>query len=141
MLWPEKAVAKENDDSCVLLITDGKHKVLLTGDISKKVEAKLMQQYPQLRADVLVVPHHGSKTSSSHAFITQLQPKLAIVSAGFLNRWHMPVTEVVQRYQHNNIQLLNSAASGQFIINFSEKGIVKQTYRDDLWPFWFANPL
>lgn len=139
VLWPEKAVAKENDDSCVLLISDGKHKVLLTGDISKKIEAKLMHKYPKLRADVLVVPHHGSKTSSSNAFIAQLDPQLAIASAGFLNRWHMPVAEVVKRYQVNNTQLLNSAESGQIIINFSEKGITKQTYHDDLWPFWFAN--
>lgn len=140
MLWPENKVAKENDDSCVLLITDGKHRVLLTGDISKKTEAKLLQKYPKLVADILVVPHHGSKTSSSDAFISQLNPKIAIVSAGFLNRWHMPVSEVIQRYQTNNIELLNSAKSGQIVINFSEKGITKRTYHDDLWPFWFANP-
>jgi len=139
MLWPEKVIAKENDDSCVLLISDGKHKVLLTGDISKKVEAKLIVQYPQLQADILVVPHHGSKTSSSNAFISQLKPQFAIVSAGFLNRWHMPVVDVVQRYQANNIQLLNSAKSGQIIISFAEKGIRYQTYHDDLWPFWFSN--
>ncbi len=138
MLWPEKIRGKKNDDSCVLLISDGKHKVLLTGDISKKVEAKLIQQYPQLQADILMVPHHGSKTSSSNAFITRLKPKLAIVSAGFLNRWRMPVSEVVNRYQNNNIQLLNSAESGQITLNFSDKGINLQTYHDDFWPFWFV---
>jgi len=68
-----------------------------------------------------------------------LKPKLAIVSAGFLNRWRMPVREVTNRYQGHNIELVNSAESGQIIINFSEKGMTKQTYRDDLWPFWFAN--
>lgn len=139
MLWPEQRVAKENDDSCVLLVSDGQHRVLLTGDISKKVEAKLMSQYPQLHADILVVPHHGSKTSSSEDFISQLNPKFAIVSAGFLNRWHMPVTDVVKRYKENDVQLLNSAEVGQIILNFSEKGITKQTYHGDLWPFWFAN--
>ncbi|OUR59635.1 DNA internalization-related competence protein ComEC/Rec2 [Colwellia sp. 39_35_sub15_T18] len=139
MLWPESRVAKENDDSCVLLITDGKHKVLLTGDISKKVEAELIRKYPQLQADILVVPHHGSKTSSSAEFIAQLNPKIAIVSAGFLNRWGMPVAEVVKRYQQHNVPLFNSAESGQVIIKFSKKGMVKQTYHDDLWPFWFAN--
>lgn len=139
MLWPEKIVAKENDDSCVVLISDGKHKVLLTGDISKKVEAKLMQQYPALRADILVVPHHGSKTSSSEAFIRQLSPTLAINSAGFLNRWRMPVAEVTKRYQKNNVQLVNSAETGQTVMSFSQKGMSKQTYQRDLWPFWFAN--
>jgi len=139
VLWPDQAVSKENDDSCVLLLTDGRHKVLLTGDISKKIEGKLIKQYPELRVDVLVVPHHGSKTSSSAAFISQLKPEFAIVSAGFLNRWHMPVLDVIKRYQEKNIQLLNSAESGQIIINFSEKGIIKQTYHDNLWPFWFAS--
>jgi len=138
ILWPEKPVAKENDDSCVLLVSDGKHKVLLTGDISKKTEKKLIEKYPQLQADILIVPHHGSKTSSSESFIKQINPNLAIVSAGFLNRWHMPVAEVVQRYQDNNIDLINTSNVGQIIIDFSELGITQQTYRDDLWPFWFA---
>jgi competence protein ComEC len=139
VLWPEKAVSKENDDSCVLLITDGKHKLLLTGDISKQTERKIIQQYPQLSADVLIVPHHGSKTSSSNEFISQLKPTFAIVSAGYLNRWKMPVSDVTKRYQYHKIHLLNSAESGQIIIGFSEKGITKQTYNTDLWPFWFAN--
>jgi len=90
---------------------------------------------------VLIVPHHGSKTSSSDVFISKLKPKLSIVSAGFLNRWHMPVSDVTKRYQERNIQLLNSADSGQIIINFSEKGITQHTYHDNLWPFWFANTL
>ena len=139
MLWPDKVVSKENDDSCVLLISDQKYKVLLTGDMSKQIENKLIQQYPQLQVDVLVVPHHGSKTSSSAAFIDQLTPTFAIVSAGFLNRWHMPVFEVIKRYQEKNSQLINTAESGQIIIDFSEKGITNYTYHDNLWPFWFAN--
>ncbi|MBL4940778.1 MAG: DNA internalization-related competence protein ComEC/Rec2 [Colwellia sp.] len=139
MLWPPTVVGEKNNDSCVLLISDGKHMVLLTGDISKKVEAKLIEEYPKLNVDVLVVPHHGSKTSSSAVFISHINPQLAIVSSGFLNRWRMPVADVVKRYQESNIQLLNSAESGQIIINFSEKGITRQTYRDDLWPFWFAS--
>lgn len=138
MLWPNKHVAKENDESCVVLISDGLHKVLLTGDISKKIETILMQLYPTLIADVLIVPHHGSKTSSSAEFIAQLKPKVAVVSAGFLNRWRMPVDEVTKRYHQYNVPLLNSAESGQIIFNFSEKGMFTQTYHNELWPFWFA---
>lgn len=139
MLWPKNRVSKENDDSCVLLISDGKHNVLLTGDISKKVEASLLQQYPKLRADILIVPHHGSKTSSSELFINKLQPSVAVVSAGYLNRWHMPVTEVVQRYEQHKIELLNTAMSGQIIFTMSEQGISKRSYYRDFWPFWFAH--
>ncbi len=141
MLWPHQALGKENDDSCVLLISDGKHQVLLTGDISRKVEEKLLKQYPSLNADILIVPHHGSKTSSSNNFIKQINPKLAVVSAGFLNRWHMPVESVVQRYQANNIELLNTAVTGQILINFSASEVNIRTYQHDLWPFWFANTL
>ncbi len=138
MLWPKEVVSEENNDSCVLLINDGKQSVLLTGDITKKVEASLLKQYPHLRADILIVPHHGSKTSSSDLFIKKLSPLVAVVSAGYLNRWNMPVDEVVQRYKQNNVELLNTAISGQIIFNMSVSGIKKQSYYDDLWPFWFA---
>ena len=139
MLWPKNIASKENDDSCVVLISDGKHRVLLTGDISKKVEAELIEHYPKLSADILIVPHHGSKTSSSELFISTLNPSLAVVSAGYLNRWHMPVTEVVRRYQQYNIELLNTAELGQIIFSISEQGIIQQSYYRDLWPFWFAH--
>jgi competence protein ComEC len=139
MLWPKEVQGQENDDSCVILITDGKHKVLLTGDISKKVEAQLIRDYPMLSADILMVPHHGSKTSSSYQFIQQVKPTLAIVSAGFLNRWNMPVVDVVKRYEKINSQLLNTAEVGQININITEQGISLKTYRDHFWPFWFAN--
>ena len=139
MLWPKNIVSKENDDSCVLLISDGKHSVLLTGDISKKIETALLQEYPKLSTDILIVPHHGSKTSSSDLFITTLQPSFAVASAGYLNRWHMPVTEVVQRYKQHNVKLLNTAKSGQIIFTMSAQGISKRSYYRDLWPFWFAH--
>lgn len=131
---------QKNDDSCVILISDSQgNKLLLTGDISSKVEQQLLQLYPQLNVDILQVPHHGSKTSSSQAFIRQLSPEIAVVSAGYLNRWHMPVAIVSQRYHDGNIQLLNSAELGQVIIIFDEKGINKQTYVEDLRPFWFSH--
>lgn len=139
MLWPKMIVSKENDDSCVLLISDGEHSVLLTGDISKKVEAELLQQYPTISADILIVPHHGSKTSSSDLFITTVNPSFSVASAGYLNRWHMPVVEVVQRYQKHDVELLTTAQSGQIIFTMSGGGISKQSYYRDLWPFWFAH--
>lgn len=139
MLWPRDVVSKKNDDSCVILITDGKQSVLLTGDITKKVEAKLLQQYPSFNTDILVVPHHGSKTSSSDKFITTLSPTVAVVSAGYLNRWNMPVPEVVKRFKQQDVELLTTAKSGQIIFNLSKEGISKQSYYRDLWPFWFAH--
>ena len=142
MLWPQTLQGKENDDSCVLLVSTPRYKVLLTGDISKKTEQALIKMYPHLSADVLIVPHHGSKTSSSRNFISHISPQIAVVSAGFLNRWQMPVDEVVRRYEQENIELINTAKVGQVIINLSnqdiKQGIKVQNYHDDLWPFWFA---
>lgn len=139
MLWPKDKVSDENDDSCVVIISDGKYSVLLTGDISNKVELALINQYSKLTTDILIVPHHGSKTSSSNLFISTLKPAFAVVSAGYLNRWHMPVAEVVRRYQQHNIELLNTASLGQIIFTISEEGIRQQSYNRDLWPFWFAH--
>ncbi|WP_057831529.1 DNA internalization-related competence protein ComEC/Rec2 [Colwellia sp. TT2012] len=131
---------QKNDDSCVILITDSTgNKLLLTGDISAKVERQLLKLYPQLKVDILQVPHHGSKTSSSQAFLYQLSPQIALVSAGYLNRWHMPVASVSQRYLDGNIVLLNSADLGQIIVTIDEQGISKQSYVDDLRPFWFSH--
>jgi competence protein ComEC len=131
---------QKNDDSCVILISDQQgHKLLLTGDISSKVEQQLLVLYPLLSVDTLQVPHHGSKTSSSQAFLSQLAPKIAVVSAGYLNRWYMPVTEVRQRYYDGKITLLNSAELGQIIMTIDEKGIRTQSYVDDLRPFWFSH--
>ena len=103
------------------------------------MERQLLRLYPQLSVDILQVPHHGSKTSSSQAFIRQLSPEIALVSAGYLNRWYMPVAAVRQRYHDENIQLLNSAELGQVIITFDESGISRQTYVQDLRPFWFSH--
>jgi len=146
VLWPIKgasahvltSVQKQgNDDSCVLLISDGQHKVLLTGDISAKVETKLLDLYPDLTVDVMTVPHHGSKTSSSKAFIKQLSPDIALVSTGYLNRWHMPVSSVVSRYNEENVKLLNTATLGQIILTFTDDGVVSHNYQQNLRPFWF----
>ena len=149
ILWPlawdssDESVNRgkqKNDDSCVILISDQQGTtLLLTGDISSKVEQKLLKFYPQLSVDILQVPHHGSKTSSSQEFLSQLSPKVALVSAGYLNRWHMPVPIVSQRYQDGNIQLLNSAQLGQIIITVNEEGIRTQSYVNDLRPFWFSH--
>jgi len=135
-----KVTKQKNDDSCVVLISgENGRKVLLTGDISSKIERKLLTNYPQLKVDVLQVPHHGSKTSSSQAFITQLSPQLAVVSAGYLNRWYMPSAQIRKRYQDENISLKNSAEVGQVIFTIEEQGISMKNYVDDFRPFWFSH--
>ena len=79
-LWPPKEMAAQskNDSSCVLRLSLGEVSILLTGDVSKDIEQHLMKLYPQLTADVLLLGHHGSQTSSSLRFLQQLQPALEI---------------------------------------------------------------
>jgi len=147
MLWPVVKKGKDNDDSCVLKISDGQHRVLLTGDISKLVEAELITQYistksngkNKLQAEILIAPHHGSKTSSSLAFIEAVAPKTVIFSAGYLNRWHMPVAAIVDRYHKKNIKSYNTAERGMITVEFSTTKTKIKQYRRDTWPFWFAN--
>ena len=91
--------AKPNAVSCVLRIGNGRATALLAGDIERLQEAALVARVPQsLRADVLLAPHHGSKTSSSAAFLDAVQPRIAFVQAGYRNRFGHPATEVTARY-------------------------------------------
>nr|WP_277816412.1 DNA internalization-related competence protein ComEC/Rec2 [Neptunicella marina] len=140
LLWPPAALKEsENNRSCVIHISDGHHSVLFAGDIERKSELELVEKTPiQLKADILLVPHHGSKSSSSTAFIQRVMPEFAVFSTGYLNRWQFPRPEVVKRYKDNHIVTLNTAKTGQisFII---ERTIKVKTFRKDTLPYWYAN--
>ena len=104
---------KPNALSCVLRISDGRRSVLLTGDIERAQEAELVARLgPQLRSDVLVVPHHGSRTSSSDALLDAVQPRLAIFQSGYRNRFGHPAAEVLARYRERGIATRVSPACG-----------------------------
>ena len=107
--------AKPNALSCVLRISSGHRAVLLAGDIEEAQEAQLVADGAPLRADVLLVPHHGSKTSSSAAFLQAVKPSLAIVQSGYRNRFGHPAASVVERYRQQNIQLIDSPHCGAFL--------------------------
>ncbi len=146
VLSPKEDSVASNDDSCVIKISDGLHSVLLTGDISQRIELQLVkvhQSAPQLMgklaSNILVVPHHGSKSSSSPEFISAVAPEFAIFSSGFLNRWQMPTKEVVERYHRQGVTSYNTAEHGMLRLNIGKQGIKVQPYRQQLWPFWFAN--
>jgi len=134
---------KNNDDSCVIKVSDGKRSVLLTGDISKRVERQLVNEHKQgninLNADVLVAPHHGSKTSSSYDFISTASAKSVIFSTGYLNRWHMPNKSVIERYKTANYRIYNTADDGMVEISILDEKLKIRSYRKDLWAFWMAN--
>ncbi len=100
-----------NDSSCVISISSGDNRLLLSGDISNNVESRLIGD--GLRAhQVLLVPHHGSKTSSSLDFIKQLRPDVAIATASLGNRFDFPRPEVRQRYQEMHSRFWSTGECG-----------------------------
>jgi competence protein ComEC len=102
----------DNEASCVLLVTVGQSRVLLTGDIEREAEAQILRQNDPGPVDVLVIPHHGSRTSSSQAFAAATRPRWALVSAGYRNRWGFPREDIVARWEESGATVLNTASSG-----------------------------
>ena len=109
---PPDAAWEGNNASCVLEVATGQHKLLITGDIETPVEATLLEKRFIGPVNAVIVPHHGSRTSSSPDFVRRLKPELAIVSAGFGNRWGFPKDDVVRRWEHAGARLLETATSG-----------------------------
>ena len=112
-LDPAAPVRKANAQSCVLRVraADG-HGALLAGDIEQPQEAQLLANGADLRADVLLVPHHGSKTSSSAAFLAAVAPRFAVVQAGYRNRFGHPAPEVVARLQAQGSTVVDTTRCG-----------------------------
>ena len=115
---------KSNAMSCVLRISNGAQAALLAGDIEQAQEARLVAA-GKLKSDLLLVPHHGSKTSSSGAFLDAVQPQIALVQAGYRNRFGHPADLVMDRYQARHIQVFDSAHCGAATWNSSVPGAVK----------------
>jgi competence protein ComEC len=102
-----------NARSCVLRIHAQGQTVLLAADIEALQEKALVDRMGEsLQADVLLVPHHGSKTSSTHLFLDAVQPRIAWVQAGYRNRYGHPAPEVMQRYADKGIHMWDSPHCG-----------------------------
>lgn len=113
----KEAFRDKNNSSCVLQITNGAGTVLLTGDIESKAEQYLTHTLTtDLRADVLLVAHHGSKTSSTPNFIRAVSPRFAIISAGFDNRYHFPHQQTLTTLQRQGAKIYNTLSCGMVTI-------------------------
>ncbi|MEP6941669.1 MAG: DNA internalization-related competence protein ComEC/Rec2 [Betaproteobacteria bacterium] len=111
---------KANDLSCVVRIAGAHGSALLTGDIEARTEADLVRRSgPALHADVLVVPHHGSRTSSTSPFIAAVHPGVAIFTPGYRNRFGHPRPEVVQRYAAAGITSHRTDYDGALTVEFA----------------------
>lgn len=132
VLSPVGDGGRGNDRSCVILVDGGGDRLLLTGDISRRIEPSVAAAVPPGRSVVLVVPHHGSKTSSGTDFLAALRPSLALVSAGWHNRFGHPHPLVVARYTDAGIRLLNTASSGAVAVRFPARGHAWVEHRERL---------
>jgi competence protein ComEC len=102
--------AARNNRSCVLRIEAGGASMLLTGDIERAAERALLESNP--RSEVLLVPHHGSRTSSTEEFIAAVAPRWAVVPAGYRNRFGHPAREVLERYSRAGAGVLRTDVDG-----------------------------
>lgn len=105
-----------NDASIVVDLRYGGQNVLVCGDISASVEACIIKAHPDLRADVLVVPHHGSRHGSSEAFLDTVKPKIAVVTVGKTNIFGLPHTETIERLAKRGIKVLRTDLHGAITI-------------------------
>ena len=137
---PGMASMTDNNRSCVLRVSGRGFSILLTGDIEKPAEQMLVESGAELASEVLVLPHHGSKTSSTPAFLERVRPELGIVSAGYRNRFGHPHPKVVQRYQSTGIVLDSTVAGGTLTYQWSGTGELTREQWRGLGHYWHNSP-
>jgi competence protein ComEC len=128
---------RDNDKGCVLRISTGKNSVLLTADIEKYSEQRLLELHPdKLNSTILVVPHHGSKTSSTADFVAAVAPRYAIFTSGYRNQFGHPKAEVVERYRSSGSSLLRTDQDGALLIEMDQDGVNIEKYRSTHARYW-----
>ena len=125
-----------NNQSCVIRI-EGGGSALLAGDIESESEYALIRRgRRKLEADVLIVPHHGSKSSSTPAFIDAVSPSIALFSTAVRGRFSLPHTEVLDRYARRSVTSLTTPRCGAMILEFSGTVRIKRIERDEMVRYW-----
>lgn len=120
---------RDNDRTCVLAIHAGPHSIVLAGDVERLAEQQMLAGARLGPADIVVVPHHGSRTSSSRGFVAALEPRWAVVSAGYRNRWGFPAPDVVRRWQEAGAEVLGTAESGAITFEVDPGETLRQPNR------------
>jgi competence protein ComEC len=112
--------APHNNDSLVFEVTYGQRSILLTGDAERPIEDDMLAEGELHRVTLLKVGHHGSKTSSSEEFLSQVNPKFALISDGYKNQFHHPNAEVLERLAQHHVQVFRTDQRG--LITFRTDG-------------------
>ena len=135
---PTGAAGRRNDDSCVLQVRGPYGTILLPGDIEARAERRLVERHgAALAADILVAPHHGSKTSSTLEFIRAVRPRQVLFPVGYRNRHHHPHGAGSARYAAAGAVLYDSPAHGALEFRLRAAGTEVSAYRREQRRYWF----
>jgi len=129
---------KDNNYSCVLLIEHPDVKILLTGDITREAELALIRRYPRIRdTDLLTMPHHGSRSSSSPDFVRVIKARHVIASAAWKSHFGHPAPQVVERWRQAGTNVIETARSGAVtLVPVAGGGYHLAGHRDAERRFW-----
>jgi competence protein ComEC len=128
VIWPRATGVTGNDSSCVIRVLWRGRRLLLPGDISADVERGLVREWrKQLAADVMVVPHHGSRSSSTSPLLAAVNPELVLLSRGYRNRFGHPHPDVVARYRRFGLEPCDTAGQGAIQVLLDSAGIQSVT--------------
>ena len=134
--------SNDNNRSCVLQVIHPQGKILLTGDIEGSTEKVLSDLYgDKLASDILIVPHHGSKSSSTPGFLARVQPRFAVFSTAYKNRYDFPHADIIKRYCIMGVVTADTQSEGAVMFNIdSTKGIqMSQGYRAISQRYWHSS--
>jgi competence protein ComEC len=120
-----------NEESLVLRISQGETSFLLTADVGSDSELEIIRNFPDLRAQVLKSPHHGSRTSSSLAFLEKIQPAVVVISAGRGNVYGVPHPDVLERYEKLGLRILRTDMEGAVEISVNDGNLAIRTARQE----------
>jgi competence protein ComEC len=132
VLWPpptaEVNAPWQNNDGLVLRVRDGDRTFLFTGDIEKQTETAVLKEGVNLRSDVVKVAHHGSRTSSTDAFVAATHPLLAIISVGRTSMFGHPNKEVVERWRASGAEVMTTGQRGTISVTSDGKDSQIKTF-------------
>ena len=118
----------KNNDSLVMRASFGERSFLLTGDVERPIEQQMLWVNAVRPTDVLKVPHHGSRTSSTEEFVSAVQPAFAVISAGYENSYGHPHPTVVQRLADHHAEILRTDRDGLITIRTDGRRITVESY-------------
>jgi competence protein ComEC len=130
-----------NDSSCVLKVGTDAGTLIITGDIESFGERALLRGVPDLHADVVIVPHHGSATSSTPALVNSMNARYAVVSAAYSNQWDFPRPDVRARWEESGAEMVTTGDSGAITIVLGAAAEPRLTARRDRRRrYWHTKP-